>query len=69
MRRGFRRGYYRHKLNDYGNRNGREELIQSAARVINNSWGLHRTIRRDAKGDIIWLPNGRPDYVAFVKAT
>lgn len=31
------------KLNDYGNRNGREELIQSAARVINNSWGLHRT--------------------------
>ena len=27
------------KLNDFGNRNGREELIQSPARVINNSWG------------------------------
>ncbi|WP_078061999.1 autotransporter serine protease [Serratia marcescens] len=56
------------KLNDYGNRNGREELIQSAARVINNSWGIAPDIRRDAKGDIIWLPNGRPDYVAFVKS-
>ncbi|MEO9270316.1 autotransporter outer membrane beta-barrel domain-containing protein [Serratia ureilytica] len=55
------------KLNDYGNSNGREALIQSAVRVINNSWGIAPDIRRDAKGDFIWLPNGRPDYVAFVK--
>lgn len=55
------------KLNGYGNRNGREELIQSSARVINNSWGIQPDIRLDPNGNIIWLPNGRPDYVALVK--
>nr|WP_311771930.1 S8 family peptidase [Serratia marcescens] len=55
------------KLGDYGNRNGREELIQSPARVINNSWGIAPAIRKDAKGKDIWLPNGRPDYVALIQ--
>lgn len=55
------------KLGDYGKRNGREELIQSQARVINNSWGITPAIRKDAEGKDIWLPNGRPDYVALVQ--
>jgi len=55
------------KLNDYGNHNGREALIQSDVRVINNSWGIAPVIRKDANGKDIWLPIGRPDYVAFDK--
>ncbi|CAI1638015.1 autotransporter outer membrane beta-barrel domain-containing protein [Serratia entomophila] len=56
------------KLNEYGNRNGREELIQTNARVINNSWGIPPAINKDAKGNIIWLSNGSPDYVAYKEA-
>ncbi|HCR1107317.1 TPA: autotransporter outer membrane beta-barrel domain-containing protein [Klebsiella aerogenes] len=53
------------KLGDYGNRNGREELIQSPVRVINNSWGIAPAVRKDANGKDIWLPNKLPDYVAL----
>lgn len=56
------------KLNDYGDSNGREQLIQSAVRVINNSWGSTPEIKKDATGKDIRLPNGRPDYVALIQA-
>ncbi|MEH5143243.1 S8 family serine peptidase [Enterobacter cloacae] len=56
------------KLGEYDNRNGREEMIQSAVRVINNSWGSTPAINKDALGKNITLPNGRPDYVALIQA-
>ncbi|CAI1153488.1 Extracellular serine protease precursor [Serratia entomophila] len=54
------------KLGDHGDRNGREELIQSAARVINNSWGETPAVKKDAKGNNIWVPNGGLEYVALI---
>ncbi|AFJ46449.1 autotransporter domain-containing protein [Shimwellia blattae] len=39
-----------------------EQMIQSAARIINNSWGYPIRIVRDEQGNPIWLPNGTPYY-------
>ncbi|MCC8368142.1 autotransporter domain-containing protein [Xenorhabdus sp. PB61.4] len=46
--------------NDY---NRTEAMIQSNARVINNSWGVRPQIRRDAYGNPIRRPDGTWDYV------
>ncbi|PHM66098.1 autotransporter [Xenorhabdus sp. KJ12.1] len=46
--------------NDY---NRTEAMIQSNARVINNSWGVRPQIRRDINGNPIRRPDGTWDYV------
>ncbi|MBD2800512.1 autotransporter domain-containing protein [Xenorhabdus sp. M] len=43
--------------------NRTEAMIQSDARIINNSWGVRPVVRRDKDGWPIKLPNGTYDYV------
>ncbi|BEN36897.1 outer membrane autotransporter barrel domain-containing protein [Serratia marcescens] len=49
------------------NNNYFETLIQSHARIFNNSWGPVIPIHKDGDGKPIFLPNGRPFYVQFTK--
>jgi subtilase-type serine protease len=49
------------------NNNYFESLIQSNARIFNNSWGPVIPIREDDNGKPIFLPDGRPFYVQFTK--
>ena len=53
------------KLNDFSQNNGREELINSNARVINNSYGIAPQIKKDANGRNMTLPGGVYDYVTL----
>ncbi|MDI3438253.1 autotransporter outer membrane beta-barrel domain-containing protein [Erwinia sp. V90_4] len=49
------------------NNNYFETLIQSNARIFNNSWGPVIPIHKDGDGKPIFLPDGRPFYVQFTK--
>jgi outer membrane autotransporter barrel domain len=49
------------------NNNYFETLIQSNARIFNNSWGQVIPVHKDGNGKPIFLPNGRPFFVQFTK--
>ncbi|MGU5952085.1 autotransporter outer membrane beta-barrel domain-containing protein [Klebsiella pneumoniae] len=44
-----------------------ETLIQSNARIFNNSWGPRIPIYKDSDGNPVYLPNGRPFYFLLTK--